>query len=88
MENIFEINTEQQKQLNGDTKKFNKDTNYSENISWKINNFDSNAIINDPNILSYKYFENIDLSSYKTINLYFRSFIEPFNNGLRITAKF
>lgn len=70
-EKIFKINTEQQKQLNVDTKKFNKDTNYSENISWKINNFDSNTIINDPNIISYKYFENIDLSSYKTINLYF-----------------
>lgn len=67
----IQINTEQYFQNNQDANKFNKDDNYSENIFWEIKNFNSTLRINDPNIIAYKFFEDLDLSSYKNLNIYF-----------------
>lgn len=67
------ISTEQIKRINADTEKFNKDPNYVQNVSWKINNFSSSDLlkIQDSKINLIKYFKEVDITSYKSIDLWF-----------------
>lgn len=68
------VTTNQIKQINKESDKFNKDPNYSQNISWNIENFSSQSElskIKDSKIRMYKYFKEVDISSYKSIDLYF-----------------
>lgn len=68
------INTDQRKILS-DITGFNKDPNYVQNISWQIEDFSSGQTrlsrISDSKIHLYKYFKEVDISSYKSIDLYF-----------------
>lgn len=72
-QNQFTIFTEQSEPKYKPSTNFNTDKNYSQKINWTINNFPDDGIINisDSKISIIKYFEEVDISSYKTINLNF-----------------
>lgn len=74
-DNKIAITTEQIRHINNDVKMFNKDPNYIQNVSWKIDDFSqsSSTYTNkiDSKIQMYKYFKEVDISSYKTVNLWF-----------------
>lgn len=66
----FSVSTEQVKQTNSDVSKFNKDTNYAQNVTWSIDSF-SPPSVTDSKIIIYNYFDETDFSPYKNITLYF-----------------
>lgn len=72
-DNAITLSTEQIKQTNTNTEKFNKDPNYVQNITWRIDNFSPSDLskITDSKIKLIKYFKEVDISSYKTIDLWF-----------------
>lgn len=70
----FSVSTEQIKQTNPAVTKFNKDSNYTQNVNWTIDSFSAAElpnVISDSKITVYKYFDEVDFSSYKNVNLYF-----------------
>ncbi|MGN0740904.1 MAG: DNA polymerase IV [Treponema sp.] len=70
----FSVSTEQVKQTNPGASKFNKESNYTQNVNWTIDSFTAAEIsssISDSKITLYKYFDEVDFSSYKNVNLYF-----------------
>ena len=67
-DNQISINTFQYKRKSSDVADYNTDTNYAQSIDWNVN---STSGLRDSKITVYKYFEEADISSYKTINLYF-----------------
>lgn len=62
------VSTEELKTANSAVSSFNKDTNYAEYINWKIEN---PSKISDTSLSVYKYFDEVDISSYRKINIYF-----------------
>lgn len=79
-DNKIAVSTEQKRQ-NSDVTGFNKDPNYVQNISWQIENFPETnpnqegqsrvTGLHDSKIKLYKYFKEVDISSYKSIDLWF-----------------
>ncbi|WP_407434642.1 DNA polymerase IV [Treponema sp.] len=64
----FSVSTTQIKTYSSSLSKLNNDTNYSQLVTWNTQNV---SRITNPKITLCKYFSEVDISTYKTINLYF-----------------
>ncbi|MCR5613341.1 DNA polymerase IV [Treponema sp.] len=69
-DSVFSVNTEQIAKTNPSTQKFNKEKNYIQTVRWALENMTPSAYT-DSKIIIYKYFDEVDISAYKTINLTF-----------------
>lgn len=75
-DDYYSIYTEELKQINSDAAIFNKDTNYAQYINWDGSNHNF-ADTDNTDITIQKYFDEVDLSSYKKISLYFNYNVDP-----------
>lgn len=64
----FSISTEELRQNNPSVAVFNKDKNYAQYINWQT----QTATLSQPPVITVqKYFDEVDISPYQSINLYF-----------------